>query len=87
MAKKYKLYPIKTIKDCIAFNNAEYGFQIYGSSSDAYVNNYDIENNILNELETQRSSTEISKHGFLLKDIAKLSLAVAGQNYKAKSAE
>ena len=35
----------------------------------------------LNEIENERNSTDISKHGFLILDIAKMSIAVAGDNY------
>jgi hypothetical protein len=35
----------------------------------------------LNELETQRATTEITKHGFMIKDIAKLMTSVAGDKY------
>ena len=35
----------------------------------------------LNELETQRASTETTKHGFMIRDIAKLSIAVCGDKY------
>ena len=35
----------------------------------------------LNELESDRASTDIAKHGFLVKDLAKMSIAVAGDNY------
>ena len=35
----------------------------------------------LNELESERASTDISKHGFLIKDMAKMTLAVAGEFY------
>lgn len=35
----------------------------------------------LNELETQRASTEITKHGFMIRDIARMSIAVAGDMY------
>ena len=35
----------------------------------------------LNELENERASSDISKHGFLVKDIAKMTLAVAGDYY------
>jgi hypothetical protein len=35
----------------------------------------------LNELENERNSTDISKHSFLVLDIAKMSLSVAADNY------
>ena len=35
----------------------------------------------LNELENERSSTDISKHGFLVKDLAKMTIAVCGDYY------
>ena len=35
----------------------------------------------LNEIENDRNSTDISKHGFLILAIAKMSIAVAGDNY------
>lgn len=35
----------------------------------------------LNELENERSSTDISKHGFLVKDLAKMTMSVAADNY------
>jgi len=35
----------------------------------------------LNELENDRASTDIAKHGFLIKDIAKMSISVAGDYY------
>lgn len=36
----------------------------------------------LNELENERNSTDISKHSFLILDIAKMSIAVAADNYR-----
>lgn len=36
----------------------------------------------LNELENERNSTDISKHGFLVLDIAKMSIAVASDYYQ-----
>jgi hypothetical protein len=36
----------------------------------------------LNELESERATTDISKDGFLIKDIAKMGIAVAGAHYK-----
>jgi hypothetical protein len=36
----------------------------------------------LNELENERSSTDIAKHGDLIKDLAKMTVAVAGDYYK-----
>ena len=36
----------------------------------------------LNELENERNSTDISKHSFLVLDIAKMSISVAADNYK-----
>lgn len=36
----------------------------------------------LNELESERASTDISKHAFMVKDIAKMSMAVAGDKYE-----
>lgn len=36
----------------------------------------------LNELENERNSTDISKHSFLVLDIAKMSLSVAAANYR-----
>ena len=38
----------------------------------------------LNELENERNSTDISKHSFLILDIAKMSIAVAGDNYSVE---
>jgi len=38
----------------------------------------------LNELESERATTDIAKHGFLIKDIAKMTIAVAGDNYDPK---
>ena len=35
----------------------------------------------LNEMENERNSTDIAKHGFLILAIAKMSIAVAGDNY------
>ena len=35
----------------------------------------------LNELESDRASTDISKHGFLIKDLAKMTISVAGDKY------
>jgi hypothetical protein len=35
----------------------------------------------LNELETQRASTEITKHGFMIRDIARMTIAIAGDMY------
>lgn len=35
----------------------------------------------LNELESERATTDISKHGFLVKDIAKMTIAVTGDKY------
>lgn len=35
----------------------------------------------LNELENDRASTDIAKHGFLVKDIAKMTVSVAGDYY------
>lgn len=35
----------------------------------------------LNELENERATTDIAKHGFMVKDLAKMSLAVAGDKY------
>jgi hypothetical protein len=35
----------------------------------------------LNELESERATTDISKHTFMVKDIAKMSIAVAGDKY------
>ena len=35
----------------------------------------------LNELESERATTDISKHTFLVKDIAKMTVAVAGDKY------
>jgi hypothetical protein len=35
----------------------------------------------LNELENQRATTDIAKHSFLIKDLAKMTIAVAGDNY------
>jgi hypothetical protein len=35
----------------------------------------------LNELENERNSTDIAKHGFLIRDLAKMSIAVAGDYY------
>lgn len=36
----------------------------------------------LNELENERSSTDIAKHGTLVKEMAKMTIAVVGDNYK-----
>jgi hypothetical protein len=36
----------------------------------------------LNELESQRASTEISKHGFTLTDLAKLTVSIVGDKYE-----
>jgi len=36
----------------------------------------------LNEIENERNSTDISKHGFLILDIAKMSISVAGDYYE-----
>lgn len=36
----------------------------------------------LNELETARATTDIAKHGFLVKEIAQKTIALAGMNYK-----
>lgn len=36
----------------------------------------------LNELENERSSSDIAKHGTLVKDLAKMTIAVAGDNYE-----
>ena len=36
----------------------------------------------LNQLESERASTEIAKHGFVIQDLAKLSIAVAGDKYE-----
>jgi hypothetical protein len=36
----------------------------------------------LNELEQERATTDISKHNFLIRDIAKLTLAVVGDKYE-----
>jgi hypothetical protein len=36
----------------------------------------------LNELENERNSTDIAKHGFLVLDIAKMSIAIAGDYYQ-----
>ena len=38
----------------------------------------------LNELENERSTTDISKHGFMVKDMAKMTIAVAGDKYDPK---
>lgn len=38
----------------------------------------------LNELESERATSDIAKHGFLIKDIAKMTIAVAGDNYDTK---
>ena len=38
----------------------------------------------LNELESERATSDIAKHGFLIKDIAKMTIAVAGDNYDPK---
>ena len=35
----------------------------------------------LNELENERASTDIAKHGFLVKDLAKMTIAVTGDYY------
>ena len=35
----------------------------------------------LNELESERASTDIAKHGFMIKDLAKMTVAVAGEYY------
>lgn len=35
----------------------------------------------LNELESERATTDISKHSFLIKDLAKMTIAVAGDKY------
>jgi hypothetical protein len=35
----------------------------------------------LNELESERATTDIAKHGFLIKDLAKMTIAVAGEYY------
>jgi hypothetical protein len=35
----------------------------------------------LNELENERASTDISKHGKLIKDIAKMTIAIVGEKY------
>lgn len=35
----------------------------------------------LNELENERATTDIAKHGFMIKDMAKMSIAVAGDMY------
>ena len=35
----------------------------------------------LNELENERATSDIAKHGFLVKDLAKMTIAVAGDNY------
>jgi hypothetical protein len=35
----------------------------------------------LNEIENERNSTDIAKHGFLIKNLAKMSIAVAADNY------
>jgi hypothetical protein len=35
----------------------------------------------LNEMETQRSSTEITKHGLMIRDMAKLMVSIAGDKY------
>ena len=36
----------------------------------------------LNELENERASTDIAKHGFLIRDLAKMTIAVAGDKYE-----
>lgn len=36
----------------------------------------------LNELETARATTDVSKHGFLIKEIAQKTISTVGQNYK-----
>lgn len=38
----------------------------------------------LNELENERSSSDIAKHSFMVKDLAKMTLAVAGDYYDAE---
>jgi len=35
----------------------------------------------LNELENERATSDISKHGFLVKDLAKMTIAIVGDNY------
>ena len=35
----------------------------------------------LNELETQRATTEITKHGFMIRELAKMMISVAGDKY------
>ena len=35
----------------------------------------------LNELEAERATTDIAKHGFMVKDLAKMTIAVAGDKY------
>lgn len=35
----------------------------------------------LNELESERATTDISKHGFFVKDIAKMTIAITGDKY------
>jgi len=35
----------------------------------------------LNELENERATTDIAKHGFMIKDLAKMTIAVAGDMY------
>jgi len=36
----------------------------------------------LNELENERSSTDVAKHGFMVKDLAKMTIAVTGDKYE-----
>lgn len=36
----------------------------------------------LNEIENERNSTDISKHAFLVKDLAKMTISVCGDNYR-----
>lgn len=38
----------------------------------------------LNELETERSTTDIAKHGFLVQDLARMTISVAGDYYDTK---
>jgi hypothetical protein len=38
----------------------------------------------LNELEAERSTTDIAKHGFLVQNLAKMTVSVAGDNYDTK---
>lgn len=38
----------------------------------------------LNELESERSTTDIAKHGFLVQDLAKITVSVAGDYYDTK---